>query len=258
MSRPVTCSLLLVALVAAFTVRRESAGPAVAELDTAKVVSRESVAISAGVGRESPSPMRSAARAVAAFPAAAPSLTPAASAVLAEQVALQLLARDTDLALTDEQWTAFAEVSAHYQAIRHAYEATIATATRGAAGGRRLEIPIYAAAGDALRARFVTELREKLGAGAADQIEQRLGAALDGHFAGFGVSMQTLEFTAGTDAADSAYQVTRTIKYWNSRAASAQLSTRRETHFPGLEDPSGHTWGPFLSVLAASATRTSS
>lgn len=175
-----------------------------------------------------------------------------ASALIAEQVALQLLARDCDLELSPRQWAALAAATAHLQAVRQAYEASLASVTRRDRGAYRLEIPAYPEAGDALRAQLHAAVREQLGPNTAEEVLARLGSAFEGHFAGFGVSVQTLDFTAAADAQENDYQVTRTLQYWNSVEGGDRLTTRRETHFPGLEDPSGHTWGPFLSVLAAS------
>ena len=181
-----------------------------------------------------------------------------AAQLVGEVAALQLLAKNTDLDLSPRQWTALASVTLHYQAVRQAYEASIATAAAVGEGRCRLEIPAYAAAGDALRNKFYAELREQLGATSAEEVVGQLGASLEGHFGGFGVSVQTLDFAADAGGVDTNYQVTRTVKYWNSVEGSDRLTTRRETHFPGLEDPSGHTWGPFLSLLAARAAKTGS
>lgn len=177
-----------------------------------------------------------------------------ASASLAEQTALQALAADTDLQLTAQQWVTLAEVTAHFQEVRHAYEATLAVARPLAPGRFRLEVPAYGAAGDALREKLHAELRAQLGAEAAGQITEKLGTALDGYFAGFGVSVQTLDFTADGAPSDAAYEVTRTVQYWNAADGKDRLSTRRETHFPTLEDPAGNVWGPFLALVAAQAS----
>jgi hypothetical protein len=177
-----------------------------------------------------------------------------AGAAFAEQATLQSLALGTDLHLTPEQWANLAAVTLHFQAIRHAFEATLAQPARVESGAYRLTIPAYPAAGDALREKFYAELQARLGPITAEQVGRQLANRLEGHFAGFGVGIQTLEFQ--TDAAsESAYRVTRTVQFWNSVDAKDRLTTRRETHFPGLEDPSGHTWGPFLAVLAAQGGR---
>lgn len=173
------------------------------------------------------------------------------AAAVAETVALQQRAAECGLSLSPEQWMALGAVSSHHQAIRHAYEASVARATHVAAGQARIEIPAYPVAGDALRAGFYDALRAQLGPAATQEVARCLGSALEGHFAGFGVSVQTLDIFAAPAAAETDYQVMRTIKYWNSAEASDRLITRREVHFPGLEDPSGHHWGPFLSVLVA-------
>lgn len=169
------------------------------------------------------------------------------TAHVAEMVALQMLAQGTELELSARQWAELANVTAEIQAVRHAYEASIAVATGREPGRSRIEIPAYAAAGDALRARFHTSLREQLGDANAVEILERLGARLEGHFAGFGVSVQTLEVSG----APAEFAVTRTIQFWNSVDGHDRLTTRRETHFPRQEDPAGESWGPLLSTLAA-------
>lgn len=174
-----------------------------------------------------------------------------AVALIAEQATLQQLAAGLDLSLSPAQWKDLAEVTLHFQAVRHAYEATIAQAARTETGAYRMAIPSYSGAGDTLRAQFHAALQEKLGPAISDQVIRRMGGGLEGHFAGFGVGVQTLEFLADKSGADSDYRVTRTIQFWNSIQGGEELTTRRETHFPGLEDPAGHTWGPFLAVLAA-------
>src|SRR5688572_15549962 len=116
-----------------------------------------------------------------------------ASATLAEQVALQLLGNETTLALRAEQWADFASVALNTQAIRHAYEASIAQVSSLEPGRYRLEIPAYPEAGDALRARFYADLHGKLGGPTADRIYAEMGHSLEAHFSGFGSGGQTLE-----------------------------------------------------------------
>lgn len=182
-------------------------------------------------------------------------LNPEEAALLAEQVAVQLLVKDAALDLTPEQWKVFAAVTWHYQTVRQTFEATIATVS--AREKFRLEIPAYPAAGDALREKFYAELRERLGVDAAQAIAGRAGVALEGYFGGFGVSVQTLDFApnagvVGTIGAD--YLVTRTAQYWNSTDAREKLTLRRETHFSGQEDPNGDRWGPYLALLTTGGT----
>lgn len=174
--------------------------------------------------------------------------------VVAEIVALQALARDTELELSPRQWAAFATATAHIQAVRQAYEASIASVVTREAGRYCMEVPAYPAAGDALRAKFHAELREQVGENTAAEILALMGRALEGHFAGFGVGVQTLEFAAGPGGAANDYRVTRTVRFWNAVEGSERLTTRRETHFPGAEDPSGETWGPFLAALSAAGS----
>lgn len=176
------------------------------------------------------------------------------SAHVAEIVALQLLAQGTELELGAQQWSALAEVTAEIQAIRHAYEASIAVATWPEPGRGRIEIPAYAAAGDALRARFHAGLREQLGEANAAEILEQLGPRLEGHFAGFGVSVQRLDVTGGPGGIPTEWEITRTVNYWNSVEGQDRLTTRRETHFPGREDPAGENWEPLLTVLKARPT----
>lgn len=170
-----------------------------------------------------------------------------ATAQVAEIVALQLLAQGTEVELGARQWAELAKVTAEVQAVRHAYEASIAVATVREPGRSRIEIPAYAAAGDALRARFYAGLRENLGDTNAAEILARLGARLEGHFAGFGVSVQTLEISG----APAELAVTRTVQFWNSVEGQDRLTTRRETHFPDREDPSGEQWSALLAAPPA-------
>lgn len=166
---------------------------------------------------------------------------------------LQLLAGTAGLPLTVEQWNELAALTAHHQAVRQAFEATIARVTRVGPGLCRIEVPAYPSAGDALRGKFAAEVREKFGTALAAEIEARMGTAFEGLFGGFGVGVQTVDFSFEPGSAGRDYQVTRTIRFWNSVEAGSRLTTRTETHFPGVEDPSGHRWGPFLSLMAARA-----
>lgn len=174
--------------------------------------------------------------------------------VVAEIVALQALARDTELELSPRQWTAFAAATAHIQAVRQAYEASIARVAAREPGRFQMEVPAYPAAGDALRAKLHAELREQVGENTAAEILAQMGRALEGHFAGFGVGVQTLEFAGAPGGAANDYRVTRTVRFWNAVEGSERLTTRRETHFPKAEDPSGETWGPFLAALSAAGS----
>lgn len=170
-----------------------------------------------------------------------------ATALVAEIVALQWLAQGTELELGARQWAELAKVTTEIQAVRHAFEASIAVATVREPGRSRIEIPAYPVAGDALRARFQSGLRENLGDANAAEILERLGARLEGHFAGFGVSVQTLEISG----APAEFAVTRTIKFWNSVEGQDRLTTRRETHFPDREDPTGEQWSALLAAPPA-------
>jgi hypothetical protein len=172
------------------------------------------------------------------------------AALTAEAVALQMLARDADLQLSAEQWAAMAAVTLNIQAVRQAFEASIAMASVLEPERSRIEIPAYAAAGDALREKFRAELRIHLGEAVAADVLARLGARLEGHFGGFGVSVQTLDIAGDPRRTRANLEVTRTVTYWNSVEGQDRLTTRKETYFPAQEDPAGENWEPLLSVLA--------
>ena len=173
------------------------------------------------------------------------------AALLVEVSALQLLAHGLNLELSSAEWLALAAVSRETQAIRQIYEAQIATGARVAPGRFRVEIPMYADAGDALRARFLAQMRAGLGAGTADEIVGKLGSRLEGYFGGFGVAVQTLDIVGDPREPQSDCEVTRTVRYWNSVEGSDRLTIRRETHFPAWEDPHGENWGPLLAAAGA-------
>lgn len=187
---------------------------------------------------------------LAALTLPAGSLSPDDEALMTEAIALQRLATGTDLELNTQQWSALAAATLEIQAIRQEYEASIATATLVSPGRYRVEVPVYAAAGDALRTKFHAELLEQLGEADAAEVLTQIGSRLEGHFGGFGVSVQSLDITTDpTGGADGV--VTRTTKYWNSVEGREQLTTRRETFFPGREDPTGELWRPFLALVGA-------
>jgi hypothetical protein len=169
------------------------------------------------------------------------------AARLNEEIELRTLAQTSGLELSETQWRTFAEVTLFHQAIRHAYEAEIASVSVTSTGMKRLEIPVYGAAGDALRELFLSSLRRELGAGVAAEIENKIGARIEARFAGFGVALQTLDFQPDATADNAGTTVTRTVAFWNSAAGEEHLSTRKETFFPELEDPSGDQWGPLLA-----------
>jgi hypothetical protein len=174
-----------------------------------------------------------------------------ASALLTEICDLQLMAQDTGLILNSEQWTAFAAVVLRTQTIRQTYEAQIATSKLVAPGQYRVEIPVYASAGDALRQEFNDELRQELGAPLATDVLAKLAGCLEARFAGFGVSAQTLDIAASPGALPSDIQVTRTVTFWNSVEGSDHVTIRREIHFPADEDPTGDTWSALLAMVKA-------
>ena len=167
------------------------------------------------------------------------------AAVLAETCELQMLAQGTDLTLDSGQWTKLAGVTLELDAIRQAYEAEIATAVAVEPRKFRVEIPSYAGAGAALRAKFYAELDRALGTAAAADVADRIGARLESRFGGFGLSVQTLDIAAGPKAEDCV--VTRTVTYAVDGANGARVATRSETYLPAWEDPSGERWGAMLA-----------
>ena len=174
-----------------------------------------------------------------------------ATALVAEMCDLQLLANGTKLNLNSRQWSAFASVVLRTQTIRQTYEAEIATSKVIAPGQYRVEIPAYASVGDELRGKFITDLRAELGEAVTVNVLTELGDRLEARFAGFGVSMQTLDITGNPQGTLSDVQVTRTVTYWNSMDGSDRATTRREIHFPASEDPTGDSWSALLAMVKA-------
>lgn len=162
---------------------------------------------------------------------------------------IKLLAAETDLDLSHRQWARLAAAATQAQAVRLAYEAEIATVRKIAPGRYRVDIPAYAAAGDALRQRFLAELRDSLGEAVAAEVLEKLGAKLEGIFAGFGVSSQTLEISGDAHRAPAEVQVERTAHFWNSAADSDRVTTRREVVLPLADDPTGEAWTPLLALV---------
>ena len=174
-----------------------------------------------------------------------------ATALVGEMCDLQLLAHDTPLTLNSWQWSALAAVVLRNQSVRQNYEAEIATSKVIAPGQYRVEIPAYASAGDMLREKFNTELRTELGEATAAAVLANLGGRLEGRFAGFGVSIQTLDIIGNPSESLGDVQVTRTVTYWNSVEGGDRPTTRRETHFPAFEDPTGDSWSALLAMVKA-------
>lgn len=179
------------------------------------------------------------------------SLSDDANALVSEMCTLHLLADDKDISLSAQEWSAFATVVLQIQAIRQSYEAQIANSQVIAPGRYRLEIPAYAGVGDALREKFHAELCTELGEAKAIDVLVKLGGRLEGHFAGFGISTQTLDITAAPGGSARDMEVTRTVTYWNSVDGNDSLTTRREVHFPAFEDPTGDSWSSLLAVVKA-------
>lgn len=173
-----------------------------------------------------------------------------AAAHFAALCQLKLLAADTELDLSHREWAKLTEAVTQAQAVRLAYEAEIARTEEVAPGRFRVEIPAYAAAGDELRRRFEAELRAGLGDAVAAEVREKLGSKLEGRFAGFGVSAQTLEITGDPRRAPGDVTVQRTASYWNSVEAGERATTRHETILPAAEDPTGATWSPLLALIS--------
>jgi len=155
------------------------------------------------------------------------------NARVAEVIELQRMAEGTGLDLAPEQWVALAEVTRRTQAVRGAVEVERAIGTEIAAGRWRMDVPGYADVGAAMRARFFWEIGEVLGAGVAVEVIDRLGPAFEGYFAGFGVSLQTLEIAAGAGE----WVVTRAVAYAKEASGGEQVTVRRETYFAESDDP---------------------
>ena len=177
------------------------------------------------------------------------------AALVAEVGALQLLAQGTGLELESAQWSALAAATLDTQAVRQAFEAEIATTTQLGPQRYRMEIPGYAAAGAALRAKFYARLGAELGEGIAADIADKFGSALEGYLGAFGVSLQTLEIVGDPRAGMADVEVTRTVTYWSRTEAGERVVTRRETHLPAWEDPEGLKWGAMLAVAAGASAK---
>lgn len=199
--------------------------------------------------REEPATETSRAEAIARAAAPVATLTVDAAAEFVALCQLRLLAADIDLDLSHRQWAKLAAATSQAQAVRLAYEAEVATVREIAPGRFRVEIPAYAAAGDELRQRFMADLREGLGEAVAAEIMAMLGAKLEGSFAGFGVSNQTLEITGDARRSPASVRVERTARFWNSAANTEQATTRREVLLPLAEDPTGEAWTPLLALV---------
>ena len=65
------------------------------------------------------------------------------------------------------------------------------------------------------------------------------------------MSVQTLDVTANRGGALDDMEVTRTVTYWNSVEGSDRPTTRREVHFPAIEDPTGDRWSALLAMVKA-------
>lgn len=173
------------------------------------------------------------------------------TALLGATCELQMLAEGTELELNGDQWSALAAVTMDIQTIRHTYEAEIATVQAVEPGRYRVEVPVYSQAGDALRSQFHDALRAELGEMKAAEVVEKLGRRLEGHFAGFGVSVQTLDIVARPESGRTGFEVTRTVRYWASEGGDDRLVTRRETHAPDWDVSAGESWDVFLAVVRA-------
>lgn len=183
-------------------------------------------------------------------PRAVEQLSSSEAAQFATLCDLHLMAGETELDLTTKQWNAFAVAVMQAQAVRHHYEAQIATVREIAPGRHRVEIPPYAAAGDELRRQFAADLETAVGRAAATEIMDKLGRKLDDRFAGFGIGTQTLEITGDPTRSPADVQIARTAKFWNSVDGPDWTKTRKEVVFPDAEDPTGETWSALLALVS--------
>lgn len=168
-------------------------------------------------------------------------LSPSMTESLNERIVLHQLAADTGLLLSDEQWAALSEVTAHFRAVRLALEAEIAQVAHAEPGLCVLEVPAYAEAGGALQAMLFSELTQRLGPWTAREVQTRLGPGLSRSFGEFGASPQTLEFHTPDSSAPGGPRVDRRV--WRPDGTVA----RAETSLPVVEDPVGTVWGPLLA-----------
>jgi hypothetical protein len=173
------------------------------------------------------------------------------TALLGATCELQMLAQGTELELNGDQWSALAAVTMDIQTIRHTYEAEIATVKAVEPGRYRVEVPVYSEAGDALRAQFRDALRAELGDVKATEVVEKMGRRLEGHFAGFGLSVQTLDIVARPESGRTGYVVTRTVRYSAGDENGDRVVTRRETHAPDWDVSAGESWDVFLAVVRA-------
>lgn len=153
------------------------------------------------------------------------------NALVAEMVALRQMAAGTGLELAAEEWLGLAEVTRRMQVVRNEVEAEIGAVSVVAPGRWRMDVPGYVETGAAMRARFFGEIGEVLGAALAVEVIDKLGPAFEGYFAGFGVSLQTLDILSG----ENEWRVTRTVAYSKDANGAENLAVRRETFFAGRD-----------------------
>ncbi len=158
------------------------------------------------------------------------------NAALAEVIGLQQMAVGTGLELAPEQWVALAQVTRRAQAVRGAVEAEIGAVQVVAPGRWRMDVPGYVETGAAMRARFFLEMGDVLGKRVAAEVIDKLGPALEGYFAGFGVSLQTLDIVDDPRGGEGEWIVTRTVAYSKDATSGEQIAVRRETFFAGRRD----------------------
>lgn len=154
------------------------------------------------------------------------------NALVAEMVGLRQMAVGTGLELAPDEWVKLAQVTRRMQGVRSAVEAEIGAVSAVAPGRWRMDVPGYVEAGAAMRARFFGEIGEVLGTNVAVEVIDKLGPAFEGYFAGFGVSLQTLEIVGG----EREWRVTRTVAYSKEANGGEQMAVRRETFFAGEEE----------------------
>lgn len=175
-------------------------------------------------------------------------LEPAQNAELSRAIELNMMADRAGLKISSDQLSQLSQITAYFQEVRNAYEASIAR-KRSPISGRRvlLEIPLYPTAGDSMRELYYAEIEKRLGGEIAGEIRGKLGSQLENLFAGFGSSEQTLELN---EAFVAEVALTRSAVFWKDTWSSGVVTHREETHFLSVEDPDLNEWGAFLPLFS--------
>jgi len=170
---------------------------------------------------------------------------------LAEQIELNGWVEQAGLVLSPAELDAFARVTAEFDEIREAYEVRIAKSGQDKKGLPKLEIPLYANAGDALRNSFYAALRSAMGEELAAKIQEKLGSQLEGRFAGFGTAVQTVHIRSeASPVGATEVAVERVSRYASQDGAGDRVLTRKETDISsGSDSGEGSRWSGYRSAL---------